>query len=198
MSGMEQTAERGAAGSEQSATDQAKERVQETAGQMGQKAQEVRGQAGDRVRQELDLRSTQAGGQVSTTAAAIRRVGEELRQDGNQGVAKYADQVADRVERLGSYLSQSSADRMLHDAESFARRQPWLVALGGAAAGFLASRFVKASSASRYERYDAENGNSPAALASPPSRDLGTVPSGQPDPAISTVTGERSAGRGQL
>src|SRR5215204_3806994 len=67
MTGVEQTAERGAAGSEQSASDQAKERVQETAEQMGQKAQEVRGQAGDRVRQELDLRSTQAGGQVSTT-----------------------------------------------------------------------------------------------------------------------------------
>ena len=198
MTGVEQTAERGAAGSEQSATDQAKERVQETAEQMGQKAQEVRGQAGDRVRQELDLRSTQAGGQVSTTAAAIRRVGEELRQDGNQGVAKYADQMAERVERLGSYLSQSSADRMLHDAESFARRQPWLVTLGGAAAGFLASRFVKASSANRYQRYDAENGNSAAALASPPTRDPGTVPSAQPDSAISTVTGERSAGRGQL
>ena len=43
MTGVEQTAERGAASYEHSATDQAKERVQETAEQMGQKAQEVRG-----------------------------------------------------------------------------------------------------------------------------------------------------------
>ena len=198
MTGVEQTAERGAASYEHSATDQAKERVQETAEQMGQKAQEVRGQAGDRLRQELDTRSTQAGEQVSTTAGAIRRVGEQLREEGNQGVAKYADQVAERAERLGSYLSQSNADRMLHDIENFARRQPWLAALGGATIGFLASRFVKASSANRYQRYDAENGNSPAALASPPARDLGTVPSDQPGPAISTATGERGAGRGQL
>jgi ElaB/YqjD/DUF883 family membrane-anchored ribosome-binding protein len=198
MSGVEQTAESGAAGSEQSATEQAKERVQETAQQMGEKAQAVRGQAGDRFRQELDSRSSQAGEQVSTTADAIRRVGQQLREDGNQGVAKYADQVAERVERLGRYLSQSSADRVLHDAESFARRQPWLVALGAAAVGFLASRFVKASSANRYQQYDAASGNSTAALASLPTRDPGAVTSGRPGAAISSATGERSAGRGEL
>lgn len=195
MTDMKQTAESGA-GSEQSATEEAKERVHETAQQMGQKVQEVRSQAGDRLRHELDSRSRLAGEQALTTASAIHRVGEQLREDGNPSVAKYADQVAERVERLGRYLSQSSADRVLHDAESFARRQPWLVALGGAAVGFLASRFVKASSANRYQRYDAGNGTSPAALASPPTRDTGTVSSGEPA-AISSATGERSAGRGQ-
>ena len=104
--------------------------MQETAQQVGQKAQEVRAQAGERVRQELDTRSTQAGDQVSTTADAIRRVGEQLRKEGNPGPAKYADQVAERIERLGTYLSQANADRMLHDVESFARRQPWLTAFG--------------------------------------------------------------------
>lgn len=195
MTDMKQTAESGA-GSEQSVTEEAKERVDETAQQMGQKVQEVRSQAGDRLRHELDSRSRQAGEQMLTTASAIHRVGEQLREDGNPSVAKYADQVAERVERLGRYLSQSSADRVLHDAESFARRQPWLVALGGAAVGFLASRFVKASSANRYQRYDAGNGNSPAALASPQTRDPGTVSRGEPA-AISSATGERSAGRGQ-
>jgi ElaB/YqjD/DUF883 family membrane-anchored ribosome-binding protein len=192
MTDMKQTAESGA-GSEQSATEEAKERVHETAQQMGQKVQEVRSQAGDRLRHELDSRSRLAGEQALTTASAIHRVGEQLREDGNPSVAKYADQVAERVERLGRYLSQSSADRVLHDAESFARRQPWLVALGGAAVGFLASRFVKASSANRYQRYDA---GSPEALASRPTRDPGTVSSGEPA-AISSATGERSAGRGQ-
>ena len=195
MTDMKQTAESGA-GSEQSATEEAKERVHETAQQMGQKVQEVRSQAGDRLRHELDSRSRQAGEQALTTASAIHRVGKQLREDGNPSVAKYADQVAERAERLGSYLSQSNADRMLHDIENFARRQPWLVALGGAAVGFLASRFVKASSANRYQRYDAGNDNSPAALASPPTREPGTVSSGEPE-AISSATGERSAGRDQ-
>jgi ElaB/YqjD/DUF883 family membrane-anchored ribosome-binding protein len=193
-----QTAESGAAGSEQSATNEAKERVHETAQQMGQKAQEVRSQAGDRLRQELDSRSRQAGEQVSATADAIRRVGQQLHEDGNPDVAKYADQAAERVERLGRYLSQSSADRLLHDAESFARRQPWLVALGGAAVGFLASRFVKASSANRYQRYDAGDGNSRPALASPPTRDPRTVSSDEALSAISSAAGERRSERGHL
>jgi ElaB/YqjD/DUF883 family membrane-anchored ribosome-binding protein len=188
----------GAHGSEHSTTEQAKERVQGTAQQVGQKAQEVRDQAGERVRKELDTRSTEAGEQVSTTADAIRRVGEQMREDGNQGVAKYAEQVADRVERLGTYLTQSSADRVLHDVESFARRRPWLAALGGAAVGFLASRFVKASSATRYQRSYAENGSSRATLPYAPARGAGTALSGEPGVAIGPATDERSAGRGQL
>jgi ElaB/YqjD/DUF883 family membrane-anchored ribosome-binding protein len=198
MTDVKQPAAEGAHGAEQSTTEQAKERVQETAQQVGQKAQEVRDQAGERVRKELDTRSTQVGEQVSTTADAIRRVGGQMRDDGNHGVAKYAEQVADRVERLGTYLTQSSADRVLHDVESFARRQPWLVALGGAAVGFLASRFVKASSATRYQRSYAENGSSRASLPSAPAGGAGTVSSGEPGVAISPATGERSAGRGQL
>jgi ElaB/YqjD/DUF883 family membrane-anchored ribosome-binding protein len=181
MTDVKQPATGGAAGSEQSTTEQAKERVQETAQQVGQKAQEARGQAGERVREELDTRSSQAGEQVSTTADAIRRVSEQLRAEGNHGVAKYADQVAERVERLGSYLSQSNADRVLHDVESFARRQPWLVALGGAAAGFLASRFVKASSANRYRATNEGNGSGPAALPSRATGDPAMAATGEPN-----------------
>ena len=198
MTGVKQTAEGGAAGSEQSTTEQTKERVQETAQQVGEKAQEVRSQAGERVRQELDTRSTQAGEQVSTTADAIRRVGEELRKEGNHGPAKYADQVAERVERLGNYLSQANADRMLHDVEDFARRQPWLAAFGGAAIGFLASRFVKASSANRYQRSYAANGAGRAALPAAPARDPGMASTGNPSTGMaSTATAGRSEGRGQ-
>jgi ElaB/YqjD/DUF883 family membrane-anchored ribosome-binding protein len=194
MTGVKQTAEGGAAGSAQSTAEQAKERVQESAEQVGQKAQEVRGQAGERVRKELDARSSEAGEQVSTTAEAIRRLGEQLRAEGNHGVAKYADQVAERVERLGSYLSQANADRVLDDVESFARRQPWLVAFGGAAAGFLASRFVKASSASRYRETYEGNGSGPAALPARAPGDPAMAATGEP----SGVAGGRSAGRGDL
>jgi ElaB/YqjD/DUF883 family membrane-anchored ribosome-binding protein len=194
MTDVTQPVVEGAHGSEQSTAEQAKERVEETAQQVGQKAQEVRAQAGERVREELDTRSSQAGEQVSTTAEAIRRVGEQLRAEGNHGVAKYADQVAERVERLGTYLTQSSADRVLHDVESFARRQPWLVALGGAAVGFLASRFVKASSANRYRETNEGNGSGPAALPARATGDPAMAAIGEP----SGVMGGRSEGRGDL
>ena len=180
----------GASGSGQSATDQTKEAVKDTAQQVqeqvGQKAQEVRAHAGTQIREELQTRSTQAGEQVTATADAIRRVGKQLREEGREGTAKYADQIAERAERLGGYLTQTNADRLLQDVERFARRQPWLTALGGAAAGFLSSRFLKASSAGRYHRSLGQNGSSPRALPA------GATPSGSPAPA------GRSGGRGQL
>ena len=136
-------------GDEQSTTEQAKEKVQDAAGQVqqqvGEKAQQVRGQAGETVRQQLDSRSTQAGEQVSATADALRRVSGQLREEGNSTPAQYAERAAEPVERLGRYLTQSDGDRILRDAEQFARQRPWIAVLGGATLGFFVARFIKAS-----------------------------------------------------
>jgi ElaB/YqjD/DUF883 family membrane-anchored ribosome-binding protein len=111
----------------------------------------LKGTVGERVRQEVDTRSTEAGTQLQGTASAMRRTTEQLRQEGHEVPAKAMDFVAERTERLGSYLTGANADQVLLDVEAFARRQPWLVAVGGAAAGFLAARFLKASSGARYQ-----------------------------------------------
>jgi ElaB/YqjD/DUF883 family membrane-anchored ribosome-binding protein len=197
MTNVQQTAPSGGSGSAQSTTEQAKERVAETAQQVseqvGEKTAEVRNQAGERIRQELDTRSTQAGDQVTKTAEAIRKVGEQLRSEGNDRPARYADQAAERIERVGRYLSQADADKLLRGVEDFARRQPWLAATGGAVVGFLASRFVKASSANRYQQSSAGNGARPEL----------TSGSGS-DPAMASFsdvgdkqTSGRSGGRGE-
>ena len=65
-----------------------------------------------------------------------------------------AEQVADRAESFGSYLRDADGERLLRDVEDVARRQPWLVAAGGLALGFAASRFLKASSSRRYQTGD--------------------------------------------
>ena len=138
------------AGGGESVPGQAKEKVQETAGQVqqhvGEKAQEMRGQAADGIKQQLDSRSTQAGEQVSATADALRRVGEQLKEDGQEAPARYAQQVAQPVQRLGRYLTDADGERILQDAEQFARRRPWVTAVGGVAIGFVVARFIKASS----------------------------------------------------
>ncbi len=136
----------------ETATGQAKEKVQEAAGQVqeqvGQKAQEFRGQAAEGIRQQLDSRSTQAGEQVSSAADALRRVGNQLREEGQDAPARYASQAAEPVERLGRYLTEADGQKLLRDAEQFARRRPWVTAVGGAALGFVVARFIKASSTS--------------------------------------------------
>ena len=146
--------------------ERAKEKVQETAGEMqqqvGEKAQEVRGQAADGIKQQLDSRSTRAGEQVSATADALRRVGEQLKQEGQEAPARYARQAAQPVERLGRYLTDADGERILRDAEQFARRRPWVTAVGGVALGFVVARFIKASSTSGGQQMQAPNGGQAA------------------------------------
>ena len=112
-------------------------------------------QVQSRAREQIDQRSTQAGEQVSATAQALRRTSDHLREEGQDGQANAADRVAHHVDRVGSYLTESDADRILADAEDFGRRKPWAVIGIGMALGFAASRFLKASSRKRYEGYQA-------------------------------------------
>jgi hypothetical protein len=128
-----------------STTDQAKEKAQEAAGQAKEKAS-------SQLRSQVDQRSTDAGHRVGGFAADVRSVSDTLREQGKDQPAKLADQAADRAERLGRYLEESDADRILGDIEDFGRRRPWAVIAGGVALGLVASRLLKASSSDRYQR----------------------------------------------
>jgi hypothetical protein len=130
--------------------DRAKEQVQEKAQVAQEKMQETTDTVRARVREQVDQRSTQAGGQVRSTAQALRSTSQRLREDGQDGPARAAERAADQAEKVGGWLEQSDADRILHDVEDFGRRQPMAIAAIGLALGFAASRFLKASSRTRY------------------------------------------------
>jgi ElaB/YqjD/DUF883 family membrane-anchored ribosome-binding protein len=134
-----------------STTDQVKQQAREGAQAVQAKAGSAFGQVRGRLREQIDQRSTNAGEQVHSTANDVRSVAEELRRQGKQTPARLAEQVADRVDSLGSYLRNADGERMLGDVERYARKQPWAVAAGAVALGFVASRFLKASSGRRYE-----------------------------------------------
>jgi hypothetical protein len=119
--------------------------------QAQEKAQEATQQARRTLRDQVDSRSTQAGDQISQQAGDVRSLSQELRSQGKDGPAKIAEQAADRAEQVGSYLTRSDADRILDDIEDFSRSNPWAVMVGGLAVGFVASRFLKASSSDRYQ-----------------------------------------------
>lgn len=134
-----------------STTDQVKQQAREGAQAVQAKAGSAFGQVRGRLREQIDQRSTNAGEQVHSTANDVRSVAEELRRQGKETPARLAEQVADRVDSLGSYLRNADGERMLGDVERYARKQPWAVAAGAVALGFVASRFLKASSGRRYE-----------------------------------------------
>jgi ElaB/YqjD/DUF883 family membrane-anchored ribosome-binding protein len=154
----------------QSPVTQVKEHVQDAAAQ-------AKGQTREQLRSQINSRSTQMGKQLSSTAQAVRRAGGQLREEGKEGPAKIVEGLAERGERLGSYLTRVDGDQLLRDIEDFGRKQPWLFVGGSAVVGFLASRFLKASSGSRYQTYASMTGGPPAA----------TLPASTPTP------GERPA-----
>jgi gas vesicle protein len=175
---------------------QAQEKVGEVAGQAKEQVQQVAGQAQSQVRTQVDQRSTQAGEQVNQQAQDLRTVAEKLREEGKDGPAKVADQVADRAQSVGSYLRDADTDRLLNDLEDFGRQRPWAIMLGGLAVGFAASRFLKASSQQRYQSRPQQLPNAydrPGGFTPPPTGVYGTGGvergygrgDGSPDPATS-------------
>jgi len=129
--------------------------AQEVVGQAAQKAKETSreamGQARGMVRGQLDQRSSDAGQQITSVADTIRSTGQSMRDQGNSSQADMADRLASQVERVGSYLRDQDADRLLQDVEDFGRRQPWMIAVLGFVGGMAAARFLKASSEQRYQ-----------------------------------------------
>ena len=125
-------------------------KAQEVADKAQQQVGEVTGRAREQVRDQVNRRSSDAGELVQSTAADVRSVAEELRRQGKDAPANYAEQAAERAERLGGYLHEADGDRILRDVEDFGRRNPWAVVAGGMALGFMASRLIKASSSERY------------------------------------------------
>lgn len=170
---------------------------QEMAAQAQEKAQEAANQLQDKLRQQLDQRSSQAAEQISTHASALRTVSGSLREQGKEGPAKAADRLAGYAEKAGGYLEGKNSDALLSDAEDFARRQPWVVAAGGLALGFAASRFVKASGKRRYaERSAGQPSASASQLSDLSGRAMPTTtpPAGPPVPvAGGPATGLYSA-----
>jgi ElaB/YqjD/DUF883 family membrane-anchored ribosome-binding protein len=127
--------------------EQAKEQVQQVAGQAKEQARNV----ADQAKSQVDQRSTQAGEKVSTHASDLRSVAESLRQEGKDQPAQFAEQAAEKLEKAGSWLTESDADKILREVEDFGRQRPWAVIGAGLALGVAASRMLKASSSQRYE-----------------------------------------------
>lgn len=136
-------------------TGDAQAKAQEVAGRAQEQAQAMAGQAQDRVREQVDQRSTQAGEQLHGHASDLRSVSDALREQGKPRPAEAVERVAGYAERAGSYLQDKNADSLLSDAEDFGRQKPAVVAAGALAVGFLAARFLKASSSRRYAAREA-------------------------------------------
>jgi ElaB/YqjD/DUF883 family membrane-anchored ribosome-binding protein len=106
---------------------------------------------------------------MQSVGKTLRSSANQLRSEGKDIPAKVVEEVARRADELGGYFQSAQAERILDDVERFVRRRPWLAAGTGLVAGFVASRFLKASGERRYE---GTQGNGHYAHSAPPQPSL--------------------------
>lgn len=102
---------------------------------------------------QVDRRTTNLGNVVSGHVSNLRQMGSSLRTDGQDATASLVDMAADRLNRVATYLTQTDGDRIIHDLENVARRQPVVMAAAGLLFGLTAARLLKTGAAQRYRAY---------------------------------------------
>ena len=134
---------------------EAKERSQEVAQQGQQKASEAAEQGREKAAGQLDTRKEQAAGQIEGISRALRQTSEQLREQDQGSIGRYAEQGADQADRLANFLHEKEGDELIGEIEDFARNRT-AVFLGGAfLVGVAAARFLK-SSAGQRESFDVQ------------------------------------------
>lgn len=138
--------ETGSDGSTGGRLDQAKDRAQ----QLMTTAQE---RVADTVQSRLDAQRYRAADSLTTVATALRNTSQQF-PAGGDGMARYINQAADRVEDMAHYLHDRELGEIVDQVEDFARRQPAAFLGGAFALGVLGARFLKSSQRGMMPRHE--------------------------------------------
>lgn len=113
-----------------------------------QKAEETAAALVDQAQQVAQTTATtqkeRAAETLGALAQTLRDSGSSMREQQPQ-IASIADQAAQRVEGISTYVREHDVNELVGEAERFARREPLIFVGGAFALGFLASRFLKAA-----------------------------------------------------
>lgn len=143
---------------EQGKTSEAKQKARETAEQAKEQTRQVAEQAKGEARSMAETRKRQVSSEINSIAQAFRSSGQQLRMQDEEPVARYATQIADKLDNAASYIQDRSVDDIVTDAEDFARRKPEVFLGGAFGLGLLVSRFFKSSERNLYEGQYRESG----------------------------------------
>lgn len=136
-------------------------------------AGEARNQARDLMQQTQSQMREQAGAQKAKAADGLRGLGGELRalaqgqqpEGGTARVSGLADQAADAVTQLASWLDAREPGDLLDEVRDFARRRPGAFLLGAAAAGVLAGRLTRGAVDAKRSEQSGTGGAGPSYAA---------------------------------
>lgn len=115
------------------------------------KVQEARDKAGSAI----DERKSELAGSMTSVAGAVRRSTDQLREEGHDRIAGYAETMAQQFDRAAGYLRDRDPRALREDIEDIARRQPALLIGAAFAIGIFAARFLRSSDREpAIQRYD--------------------------------------------
>jgi hypothetical protein len=82
-------------------------------------------------------------GSLDNISGTVRKVSDELRQTENEGLAQYAEVLAEKTDRLYEYFQNKEVGTLLRDTEKYAKNNPEIFLAGAFILGFIGARFLK-------------------------------------------------------
>jgi hypothetical protein len=114
----------------------------------------------------LNQQKDTAASSLGSFAGALRDAASRSEGNGADGsrdasATRMAEWAADGLERVSNTLRSKDLDTMVREAQSFARSQPVAFFFAAAAAGFLATRFLKAGTGDQRSQTAADFSSTP-------------------------------------
>src|SRR5688572_24430043 len=126
------------------ATTQDSDTGNDVKGRAREAVNQVKERAGERIESRISDTKSRAAETLSGVASSLLSSSESLREQ-NNGASRAFERAAEGVDRFASYLQDTDVDVVVDQVHEFARRQPAAFIGGAFALGFIASRFLKAS-----------------------------------------------------
>ncbi len=115
-------------------------------GRAREAVQQVKERAGERIESRIADSKSRAAETLSGVASSLLSSSQQLRDRNQSGASRAVERAAEGVDRFAHYLQDTNVDDVVDQVYEFARRQPAAFIGGAFALGFIASRFLKASS----------------------------------------------------
>jgi hypothetical protein len=105
------------------------------------------------IMDQIDRGTTMVGSRVREHVVNIRTMSGSLRGQGFTATAELVDVAGNKMDQFSSYLIDNDGERVVHDLEELARKQPIFTVGLGFLIGLLGARVLKASARDRYQTY---------------------------------------------
>ncbi len=115
-------------------------------GRARETVQQVKARAGEKIESKITDSKSRAAETLSGVASTLHSSSQQLRDQDHAGASRAIERAAEGVERFAHYLQETNVDEVVEQVHEFARRQPAAFIGGAFALGFIASRFIKATS----------------------------------------------------